>query len=59
VFGSTEPLWAHAEEGDVLLVTLNAQFPGWENYAQQGILQVDTWWQPSTAMMNLICNKQI
>ncbi|KAF8602640.1 hypothetical protein BDV93DRAFT_523998 [Ceratobasidium sp. AG-I] len=50
----THPLWEHVEEGDILIVTLNAQFPGWVNRCQHGILMVNTWWEPSTTMINMM-----
>lgn len=50
----THALWEHVEEGDALIVALNAQFPGWSNRCKHGILKVNTWWEPSNAMLNMM-----
>ncbi|KAG8740832.1 hypothetical protein FRC12_015862 [Ceratobasidium sp. 428] len=56
-FGVRHPIWGYVEEGDILVVELKAQFPGWANYVRRGVLRVSTWWQPSAAMLNLAYNK--
>ncbi|KAG8788856.1 hypothetical protein FRC12_014097 [Ceratobasidium sp. 428] len=52
-FGPEHPIWDHVEEGDILVVELKAQFPGWANYANRGVIFVNNWWEPSAAMLEL------
>ncbi|KAL5636415.1 hypothetical protein ACGC1H_000397 [Rhizoctonia solani] len=54
VFGPGDRLWDEIEEGDVLQVVMKAQFSGWTNVASDGILKINTWWEPSSEMLELI-----
>ncbi|KAH7327578.1 hypothetical protein B0J17DRAFT_561054, partial [Rhizoctonia solani] len=46
IFDSNHEVWTHLGEGDYLEVTANAQYGGWQNYAERGILQICTRWRP-------------
>ncbi|KAG8788857.1 hypothetical protein FRC12_014098 [Ceratobasidium sp. 428] len=52
-FGPDHPIWDQVEEGDVLVVELNARYPGSANYACKGVIRVDAWWEPSATMLEL------
>ncbi|CAE7091493.1 unnamed protein product [Rhizoctonia solani] len=56
VFGPGSQLWDEIQEGDVLQVMIKAQFFGRANVANDGILMINTWWEPSPEMLELIYN---
>ncbi|CAE6486190.1 unnamed protein product [Rhizoctonia solani] len=56
VSGPGDQLWGQIQEGDVLQVVMKAQFSGWLNVASDGILKINTWWEPSPEMLKLIYN---
>ncbi|KAF8681415.1 hypothetical protein RHS04_02938 [Rhizoctonia solani] len=54
VFDSDHELWDEVGEGDVLQVVMKVQFGGWANKASDGMLQISTWWEPSTEMLDMM-----
>lgn len=46
VFGPDHEMWKNLQEGDSIGVRVCAQFPGWANHAERGILQIDEWFDP-------------
>jgi hypothetical protein len=54
LFDFDHPIWDHVEEGDALAVGLKARFGGWINHARHGVLEVNTWWEPSPEMLSLM-----
>ncbi|KDN49270.1 hypothetical protein RSAG8_01972, partial [Rhizoctonia solani AG-8 WAC10335] len=54
VVGPGDQLWDEIKEGDVLQVMMKSQFSGWMTVASDGILKINTWWEPSPEMLELI-----
>ncbi|CAE6533721.1 unnamed protein product [Rhizoctonia solani] len=54
LLGSDHEIWGYVEEGDVLQVVMKAQQRAWSNTVTDGILKVNTWWEPSLEMLKLM-----
>ncbi|KAF8704644.1 Cyanovirin-N, partial [Rhizoctonia solani] len=59
LFDSSHEIWKYLDEGDRLEVMAHAQFRGWENHGERGILRIFTRWCPSEEFLNIVCGVSI
>ncbi|QRW17423.1 cyanovirin-N [Rhizoctonia solani] len=59
LFDSSHEIWKYLDEGDRLEVMVHAQFRGWENHGERGILRIFTRWCPSEEFLNIVCGVSI